>query len=381
MWQGTEGSSMTSGRAPSDSERGPGARATAGSGHPARLHVELSTRPEACRLGRTVRRHRLSTAPPASEYSPSPELDAFLGNDGGPIFVGFGSMVLDNPLATTQMIVQAAKLANENCPHDWLMPRVCAVVHHGGAGSRSSGRAQSYERERRRCEISCSKKMALNRSFYRHLPSQDMWCDLDHQRIATQWSVHDKMKLCDRCAFVVGERRGKRSHSSLLAGVASGAVVLAHEVTGAVAGVVMQPMKGLINGGLVGAVKDTVAGVCYLVVRPIQCAVLFADHAAAGRKNAKREEGHRKLNSVYDKRLMAALGAADALADTKMFKQLGHFDKRRYRASYEAMAKADKTKQFATRNNGVLFPVTAEPLRELSEKVATINNCTKFKRN
>ncbi|KAG6970322.1 hypothetical protein JG688_00004909 [Phytophthora aleatoria] len=29
---------------------------------------------------------------PASEYSPSPELEAFLGNDGGPIFVGFGSM-------------------------------------------------------------------------------------------------------------------------------------------------------------------------------------------------------------------------------------------------------------------------------------------------
>ncbi|POM77634.1 Sterol 3-beta-glucosyltransferase, partial [Phytophthora palmivora] len=49
---------------------------------------------------------------PASEYSPSPELEAFLGNDRGPIFVGFGSMVLADPLATTKMIIEAAKHAN-----------------------------------------------------------------------------------------------------------------------------------------------------------------------------------------------------------------------------------------------------------------------------
>lgn len=53
------------------------------------------------------------------------------------------------------------------------------------------------------------------RSFYRHLPTQDMWCDLDHQRIASQWSVHDRIKLCDRCAFVVRERQGKK-HRRLL---------------------------------------------------------------------------------------------------------------------------------------------------------------------
>ncbi|KAG6578255.1 Sterol 3-beta-glucosyltransferase [Phytophthora cinnamomi] len=92
----------------------------------------------------------------ASVYSPSPELEAFLGDDGGPIFVGFGSMVLADPLATTKMIVEAATQAKVrvliqsswsdmagdleipsnvffigNCPHDWLMPRVSAVVHHG----------------------------------------------------------------------------------------------------------------------------------------------------------------------------------------------------------------------------------------------------------
>ncbi|KAF1787273.1 Glycosyltransferase family 28, N-terminal domain [Phytophthora cactorum] len=47
-----------------------------------------------------------------SSYTASPELEAFVGNDGGPIFVGFGSMVLEDPRATTKMIIEAAKQAN-----------------------------------------------------------------------------------------------------------------------------------------------------------------------------------------------------------------------------------------------------------------------------
>ncbi|KAE8959943.1 Sterol 3-beta-glucosyltransferase, partial [Phytophthora rubi] len=149
----------------------------------------------------------------ASVYSPSPELEAFLGDDGGPIFVGFGSMVLADPLATTKMIVDAATQANVrvliqsswsdmagdleipsnvffigNCPHDWLMPRVSAVVHHGGAGTTAAGllagkptfivpffgdqpfwgqavlswvsKVRNYAPELRPCEMSCSRKMA-----------------------------------------------------------------------------------------------------------------------------------------------------------------------------------------------------------------------------
>ncbi|TYZ66570.1 hypothetical protein PybrP1_000133, partial [[Pythium] brassicae (nom. inval.)] len=113
-----------------------------------------------------------------STYAPTPELEAFLGpaidndDDGGddddgysgPIFVGFGSMVIDDPKKTTTMIIEAATQANVrvliqsswsdmaagldvpanvcfvgNCPHDWLMPRVSAVVHHGGAGTTAAG--------------------------------------------------------------------------------------------------------------------------------------------------------------------------------------------------------------------------------------------------
>ncbi|TYZ59244.1 hypothetical protein PybrP1_007885 [[Pythium] brassicae (nom. inval.)] len=103
-----------------------------------------------------------------SEYSPSPELSAFLAQ-GAPVFVGFGSMVIDAPQKTTAIIVEAARLANVrvliqsswsdmvlphterdehsrssvcfvgDCPHDWLLPQVSAVVHHGGAGTTAAG--------------------------------------------------------------------------------------------------------------------------------------------------------------------------------------------------------------------------------------------------
>ncbi|KUF81688.1 Glyceraldehyde-3-phosphate dehydrogenase [Phytophthora nicotianae] len=213
-----------------------------------------------------------------SSYTPSSELETFLGRDGGPIFVGFGSMVLADPLATTKMIVEAAQQAGVrvliqsswsdmagdldipdnvffigNCPHDWLMPRVCAVVHHGGAGTTAAGLlagkptfivpffgdqpfwghavvkagvgvkpcpiAQLTTEKLREAFVGLMdpalRARALNlrdvmrredgageavRSFYRHLPTQEMFCDLDHERIATRWSVRDRLKLCDRCA-------------------------------------------------------------------------------------------------------------------------------------------------------------------------------------
>ncbi|KAL3671186.1 hypothetical protein V7S43_004366 [Phytophthora oleae] len=414
----------------------------------------------------------------ASVYSPSPELEAFLGDDGGPIFVGFGSMILANPLTTTKMIIEAATQADVrvliqsswsdmagdlqipsnvfflgNCPHDWLMPRVSAVVHHGGAGTTAAGLlagkptfivpffgdqpfwgqavvstgvgvapcpiTQLTTEVLRKAFVDLAnpemrgRAEALQaimqqedgaeeavRAFYRHLPTQDMWCDLDHQRIASQWSVHDRIKLCDRCAFLVKERQDKkhgkllrynavnysaRGPSSLLTGVATGVVVFAHELTGAFTGVLMLPAKGLIKGGLVGGIKGTVAGVYYLLVRPVHGALLLADQAATGQKNANREEGQRKLNSVYDRQLMAALGTQDGLVDAfclavgpnavdsvifvrrkdrkKMQNQVRHAMKHRYRARYETLLKTEKEK------SGPLFSRVESPSRHNQTQV------------
>ncbi|TMW59530.1 hypothetical protein Poli38472_004599 [Pythium oligandrum] len=219
-----------------------------------------------------------------STYSPTPELERFLGNDGGPIFVGFGSMILSDPVSTTKMIIEAATQAQVrvliqsswsdmagdikvpsnvfflgNCPHDWLMPRVSAVVHHGGAGTTAAGllagkptfivpffgdqpfwgRAVvktgvgvepcpigelTMEKLRDAFvqltdpEI-CRRAEALGRTmsqedgveeavrcFYRHLPLKHMRCDIDGVRLATKWSTKDKIRLCDECESVISVR-------------------------------------------------------------------------------------------------------------------------------------------------------------------------------
>ncbi|KAF4991311.1 hypothetical protein FDECE_14081 [Fusarium decemcellulare] len=104
-----------------------------------------------------------SFLPLANSYTPPPDLTEFLDKGPAPIYIGFGSIVVDDPQALTQMIFQAIKIAGVraivskgwggvgdgevpeniyligNCPHDWLFQRVSAVVHHGGAGTTAAG--------------------------------------------------------------------------------------------------------------------------------------------------------------------------------------------------------------------------------------------------
>lgn len=101
----------------------------------------------------------------ASNYTPSPELQAFLDDGPPPIYIGFGSIVLDDPDAMTELIYEAAKKTGQrillskgwggmgadersvpdavfmlgNVPHDWLFKNVSCVVHHGGAGTTAAG--------------------------------------------------------------------------------------------------------------------------------------------------------------------------------------------------------------------------------------------------
>lgn len=108
------------------------------------------------------------------EYQPSPELLAFLAHPSKPIYVGFGSLCVGDPREATEKVLRALKASNlrcimaggwaglspsqldaektidfhllkdfastnvfslEACPHDWLLPRCCGAVHHGGAGT------------------------------------------------------------------------------------------------------------------------------------------------------------------------------------------------------------------------------------------------------
>ena len=97
--------------------------------------------------------------PASPTWSPPAALETFLAHGGPVACIGFGSMVSEAPGAVTKLVVKAARSAGiraallagwgglesipqtddvyvaEAVPHDWLYPRVTAIVHHGGAGT------------------------------------------------------------------------------------------------------------------------------------------------------------------------------------------------------------------------------------------------------
>ncbi len=100
-----------------------------------------------------------------SAYTPAPELAAFLAAGPPPVYIGFGSIVVEDPNAMTNLIFEAVRKTGQralvskgwggfgaheldipedvfmlgNVPHDWLFKHVSCVVHHGGAGTTAAG--------------------------------------------------------------------------------------------------------------------------------------------------------------------------------------------------------------------------------------------------
>jgi UDP:flavonoid glycosyltransferase YjiC (YdhE family) len=98
----------------------------------------------------------------APDYTPTAELSDFLKSGPKPIYIGFGSIVIDNPEQMTATLLEAVRATGvraiiskgwsnlggvecENvlflgdCPHEWLFAHVAAVIHHGGAGTTACG--------------------------------------------------------------------------------------------------------------------------------------------------------------------------------------------------------------------------------------------------
>lgn len=97
------------------------------------------------------------------EWRQSVELQAFLDKGEPPVYVGFGSMTGQNPKRVARIAMDALAKSGrrgvlltgwggmdvlevpdnifvlKSAPHDWLFPRMSAVVHHGGAGTTAEG--------------------------------------------------------------------------------------------------------------------------------------------------------------------------------------------------------------------------------------------------
>ncbi len=97
------------------------------------------------------------------DWQPPADLQAFLDAGEAPVYVGFGSMIAESPETTTKIVIDALQRSGQRgiiasgwgglrpadlpsnifllkeAPHEWLFPRMSAVVHHGGAGTVAAG--------------------------------------------------------------------------------------------------------------------------------------------------------------------------------------------------------------------------------------------------
>ena len=102
-------------------------------------------------------------------YEPPAALQGFLKAGTPPVYIGFGSIVVEDSAALTNIVIEAVQqvsyraiihggwsglgqpnnslapstpnifVLQADCPHDWLFPQVSCVVHHGGAGTTAAG--------------------------------------------------------------------------------------------------------------------------------------------------------------------------------------------------------------------------------------------------
>ena len=99
----------------------------------------------------------------AAGYQPPPALAAFVAEGPPPIYIGFGSCVVEDPPRLTRILFEALEQAGargvisrgwaalgdaappphvhlvDDTPHDWLFPHCQAACHHGGAGTTAAG--------------------------------------------------------------------------------------------------------------------------------------------------------------------------------------------------------------------------------------------------
>ena len=100
---------------------------------------------------------------PTADWEPPQALEQFLASGSPPVYVGFGSMSGKRAQSRARLVIDALEQAGQRgmlargwgglaaselpetvfmideAPHDWLFPRMAAVVHHGGAGTTAAG--------------------------------------------------------------------------------------------------------------------------------------------------------------------------------------------------------------------------------------------------
>ena len=101
--------------------------------------------------------------PEHKDWKPPDELLSFIEAGSPPVFIGFGSMPIQDTQRTTTIILEALRQSGQRgilhmgwgglghhslpdyvfkidyAPYDWLFPRMAMVIHHGGSGTTAFG--------------------------------------------------------------------------------------------------------------------------------------------------------------------------------------------------------------------------------------------------
>eukprot|EP00164_Ancoracysta_twista_P002864 GFYU01003814.1.p1 GENE.GFYU01003814.1~~GFYU01003814.1.p1 ORF type:complete len:819 (-),score=269.28 GFYU01003814.1:92-2548(-) len=296
----------------------------------------------------------------ASSYEPPQDLKDFLDAGPPPIFIGFGSCAIEegkNDKVTgiiydtvkelgCRAIVQKgwAKLGGghekpdsvylaDQCPHDWLFPRVSAVCHHGGAGTCAAGlrngkptiivpfcgdqpfwgqmvanqkagptpipidtmtkekltEAFSYvlgdeaKANAERIAASMATEDGIKagvEAFHKRLPVDTMVCDLEPKELAVKYCEDCDMKMSEYADRIIHEDGSRKNHKrGVYRYVAWGGQIADHVAEGL-----------MIGTG--AALEETVGGITGIFSKPIEGA------KAGGVKGAAKGVGEGLVGAV-----------------------------------------------------------------------------------
>ncbi|GAA0909788.1 glycosyltransferase [Virgisporangium aurantiacum] len=187
--------------------------------------------------------------PPPPAWEPPPELTDFLDRAGTTVYIGFGSMIGLDPAATWRTIRAALALTGlravvcsgwgglaaadvpatvavvNDVPHEWLLPRLAATVHHGGAGT--TGAAFAAGRPQVICPYFRDQPFWAHRAWTlgvapRPIPQRDLNASTLAAALTAAVSDADMAERADRVGRLVRAENGTATAVSLLEAVHAG---------------------------------------------------------------------------------------------------------------------------------------------------------------
>ncbi|KAF2629175.1 glycosyltransferase family 1 protein [Macroventuria anomochaeta] len=186
-------------------------------------------------------------------YDPPTIIAEFFRTGPPPIYIGFGSIVLEDSAKVTSLLIEAVQLCSVraiiskgwsnlggghpeqagdvlfigDCDHEWLFQHVAAVIHHGGAGTAACGLkyacptlskylvdaiqillAPQTQTAAKSLSLQMANKQGVNaavHSYHANLPFESIRCNIIHDLPATWLYKKASIRLSKLAAHILVE--------------------------------------------------------------------------------------------------------------------------------------------------------------------------------